>query len=61
MCDAGYEGEYCDRKTSDYSMLVLLLVAANVVVAFMWYSGRVGLCSVWFVIHVCILCPSIHV
>ena len=47
MCDAGYEGEYCEKKVGDYSMVVLLLVVANLIVAFMWYRGRVGLCLVW--------------
>ncbi len=45
VCDAGYEGEYCEKKEADYSMVVLLFVVANVVVAFLWYRGRVGGCE----------------
>ena len=42
VCDAGYEGEMCEKKESGYGVVIAILLAANCVVAYLWYRARVS-------------------
>ena len=42
VCDAGYEGEMCEKKESGYGVVIAILLVANCVVTYLWYRARVS-------------------
>ena len=42
VCDAGYEGEMCEKKESGYGVVIAILLVANCVVMYLWYRARVS-------------------
>ena len=42
VCDAGYEGEMCEKKESGYGVVIAILLVANCIVTYLWYRARVS-------------------
>ena len=42
VCDAGYEGEMCEKKENGYGVVIAILLVANCVVTYLWYRARVS-------------------
>ena len=57
VCDAGYEGEMCEKKESGYGVVIAILLVANCVVTYLWYRARVS--NRGFLVRVS--CPLIHI
>ena len=57
VCDAGYEGEMCEKKESGYGVVIAILLVANCVVTYLWYRARVSIRG--FLVRVSF--PLIHI
>ena len=42
ICKDGYDGVNCEEKEVSYGMLIATLIAANIVIAYLWHRSRVG-------------------